>query len=72
MSNKWTVQVERESETGELLLPLPVDMLNQMGWASGTDLWWIDNNDGSYTVTDKNPDAETPVATVDIDTDVGC
>ena len=54
--NKWTVQVEEDNTTGELVLPLPVDMLAQLGWSEGTDLFWIDNHNGSFTLTDKNPD----------------
>jgi hypothetical protein len=54
-TNQWSVTVEEDSKTGELMLPLPVDVLSQMGWCEGTELFWIDNKDGSYTLT-KNKD----------------
>ena len=50
--NNWTVTVEEDPATGDLLLPFPPDLLSQMGWAEGTELFWIDNNNGSYTITD--------------------
>lgn len=51
--NNWTVTVEEDPETGDLLLPFPSDLLSQMGWAEGTELFWIDNQNGSYTLTDN-------------------
>lgn len=62
----WTVQVEEDPETGQLYLPFPVDLLSQMGWSEGTELFWQDNGDKSFTLTtyNKSMDAE--------DTDVGC
>lgn len=61
--NKWVVQVEEDKDSGELVLPLPVDMLAQLGWSEGTDLFWIDNHNGTFTLTDKAvevPDEEIP------------
>lgn len=40
MTNKWTVELQEDPETKELILPIPVDLLAQMGWSEGTDLWW--------------------------------
>jgi hypothetical protein len=68
--NSWTVHVEEDKETGELVLPLPVDMLSQMGWSEGTDLFWIDNDNGSFTLTDKKPEDSRPLP--ESDEDVGC
>lgn len=69
MSNpySWTVEVVTDPDTGELMLPFPPDLLSQMGWSEGTDLSWIDNENGSFTIKKKE---ETPV--LDIDEDVGC
>lgn len=63
----WTVEVVTDPETGELMLPFPPDLLSQMGWSEGTDLSWIDNENGSFTIKKKE---ETPV--LDTDEDVGC
>ena len=51
--NKWTVTVEEDPETGELLLPFPPDLLSQMGWAEGTDIWWEIDEKGNVILTDK-------------------
>lgn len=48
----WTVQLE-EGENGDLLLPFPVDLLNQMGWAEGTELWWDVTEDGTVSIKEK-------------------
>jgi hypothetical protein len=51
--NSWTVQVEEDTETADLLLPFPPDLLVQMGWAPGTDLLWQDNADGTVSIREK-------------------
>lgn len=51
--NRWTVQLEEDEATGELMLPFPLDLLSQMGWAPGTELWWTDNEDGTYSIREK-------------------
>lgn len=53
MSHSWTVTLEQESD--DLYLPLPADMLDQLGWNEGTIIYWIDNKDGTYTLTNKDP-----------------
>ena len=50
---KWTVIIEEDKETGELLLPFPPDLLSQMGWIEGTELFWQDQKDGTYIITEK-------------------
>lgn len=57
-TKNWTVQLEQDPETGELVLPFPVDLLSQMGWSEGTDLSWIDNGNGSYTITEKKEEVK--------------
>lgn len=44
----WTLTVEEDPETGELILPLPDDFLSMQGWKEGDDLEWIDRGDGSW------------------------
>jgi antitoxin component of MazEF toxin-antitoxin module len=41
MTTKWTAELQEDPETKELLLPIPTDLLAQMGWSEGTDLWWV-------------------------------
>jgi len=64
----WTVEIEQDPVTGELMLPFPPDLLSQMGWSEGTDLTWIDNENGSYTIKKKEPKIEN----TEIDDNVGC
>lgn len=40
VANNWTVEVQEDPETKELILPLSVDLLAQMGWSEGTELFW--------------------------------
>lgn len=68
--NSWTVQVEEDKTTGELVLPLPADLLNQMGWAEGTELFWIDNHNGTFSITNRNPDELNDE--IPSNNDVGC
>ena len=44
----WTIKTEVDPETGDLILPLPTDMLNQMGWDVGTTLLWEEMDNGSW------------------------
>lgn len=46
----WEVTVELDPDTGELMLPLPADLLAMQGWVTGDELDWIDNGDGSWTI----------------------
>jgi hypothetical protein len=51
MANKsWTINLEEDPETGDLILPLNDDILAQTGWKTGDSIDWIDNKDGSWTM----------------------
>ena len=47
----WTMTVEEDPETGDILLPLPPDVLTMRGWNEGDTLEWSDNGDGSWSLT---------------------
>lgn len=47
---RYTVQVQQD-EQGELVLPLPQEMLDDLKWETGDKLKWVDNHDGTYTMT---------------------
>lgn len=53
MSNQWTVKLEEDPETGELVLPFPPDLLSQMGWDFGDTLIWDDNLNGTFSIKKK-------------------
>ena len=56
----WTLPVEevKNDDTGEneYLITLPEDLLEQTGWKEGTELNWIDNGNGSYSLKEIYPD----------------
>jgi hypothetical protein len=47
--SSWTVQVE-EDENGDLVLPLPAELLNQMGWDIGDELAWEEASNGAFSL----------------------
>lgn len=57
--NKWTIIVEEDKETGELLLPFSDELLEQVGWKIGDTIEWIDNKDGTWTMRKKNEISKT-------------
>jgi hypothetical protein len=48
--NNWTVTLETDPETGELIMPFPADMLAQVGWDFGDTLIWEDMKNGSWSL----------------------
>jgi hypothetical protein len=49
MMKTWTLDV-KEDENGEQLIELPEDLLKETGWSEGTQIEWVDNKDGSFTM----------------------
>jgi hypothetical protein len=50
--NTWTVTLEEaEDGSGDLVMPLPQDFLDQQGWQEGDVLDWTDNLDGSWSLS---------------------
>jgi hypothetical protein len=47
------VTLETDPVTGDLILPIPTELLSQMGWIEGTELFWIDNENGTYSLKEK-------------------
>lgn len=43
----FTVKVV-EGENGDLVLPIPTELLNQMGWDIGDNLLWEDSFNSSF------------------------
>jgi len=50
MKKNWTITLEEDPETGDLILPLPQELLDMQGWVEGTKLDWIDNKDGTWII----------------------
>jgi hypothetical protein len=51
---KWTITLEEDPETGELILPFPEDFLEQVGWKEGDTLVWKDEGNGAWSMTKKD------------------
>ena len=51
---RWTVTVEQDPETGELVLPFPPDMLAQVGWDIGDVVKWNQDEHGNFVLTKKD------------------
>ena len=51
--NKWTIQLIEDPETGDLILPLTSDILNQVGWDEGDTLIWEELPSGSFSIRKK-------------------
>ena len=47
---QWTITVEEDPDTGDLILPLPPELLEMQGWKEGDVLKWTDNKDGSWSM----------------------
>lgn len=56
--SKWTITVEEDPETGDLVIPFSDEMLAEVGWKSGDTLIWTDNTNGSWTLTKKEIENE--------------
>jgi len=51
MSKTWTAVLEEDLATGELLLPLPDELIASLGWKEGDNLVWDVRADGSIGLT---------------------
>lgn len=51
-SKRWTIEVvEADDGSGDLVLPLPEDLLEGAGWKEGDTLKWTDLGNGSWSLT---------------------
>lgn len=49
----WTLTVEQDPDTGDLVLPFTPEILEELKWKEGDVLEWIDNKDGSWSLIKK-------------------
>jgi len=55
----WTVHVEQDAETGDLILPLPEDLLAMQGWTTGDTLIWDEGKNGAWMLSKKENEVKT-------------
>lgn len=49
----WVATLQEDPETGDLILPLPDEVMASNGFEIGDILKWKDNKDGSFSITKK-------------------
>jgi hypothetical protein len=54
--NSYLAEVGEDS-SGQLVINLPPELLNQVGWDAGDELIWEDHNNGSWSFK-KNEDSD--------------
>ena len=55
---RYTIKLIEDPETGDLILPLTSDILNQVGWDEGDTLLWEELPNGSFSLTKKEEENE--------------
>ena len=53
VSKKYEIKLEEDPNSKDLVLPIPTDLLNQMGWDIGDNLVWSDNFNGTFSLSKK-------------------
>jgi hypothetical protein len=49
---KYTITLEEDPETGDVILPFPPEVLEELGWVEGdTLLWNVVEENGSWSAT---------------------
>lgn len=51
---KYWIETIQEGEDGELVLPFPQELLDEVGWKPGDNLEWVDRGDGTWEIRQKN------------------
>ena len=51
MERTFVQVIEDPDDPDQLLLDLGTELCEQLGWAVGDTVEWIDNKDGSWTLT---------------------
>ena len=49
----WQITIDEDG-----YLPLPEELLTEMGWKEGDELDWYDNEDGSFSLRKHDPNPE--------------
>jgi len=51
---RWTVTLEEDPDTGDLIMPIPQEVLDLQGWSEGDLLEWLDQGNGSWSLEKKS------------------
>ena len=55
---KYWIETVQEDENGELVLPFPQELLDEVGWKPGDNLEWVDRGDGTWEIRQKPTPSE--------------
>lgn len=47
----WEVITQEDPETGDLILPIPQELLDKMGWGEGDKLEWVQTKSGGWILS---------------------
>jgi bifunctional DNA-binding transcriptional regulator/antitoxin component of YhaV-PrlF toxin-antitoxin module len=50
---KYWIETIQQDGNGELVLPFPQELLDEVGWKPGDDLEWHDRGDGTWEIRKK-------------------
>jgi predicted transcriptional regulator len=56
MTNRWTIEVQEDPDTGDAILEFPPELMEQAGWQEGDTLTWKDLGNGSWSLTKQVTD----------------
>jgi len=55
-STRWTVTLEQDPESDDLVMPLPQDLLDLLGCQEGDVLIWAQLENGAWSLSKKPTD----------------
>ena len=47
---KWSLPVQYDPESGDYFISFPEDLLHAANLKEGDRVFWVDNNDGTFTI----------------------
>lgn len=53
-NHSYEVITHEDSATGDIILPLPAELLEQVGWKEGDEIKWVEGKDGAWILQKKS------------------
>ena len=57
-NKQWTVAVDYDVSLDYHFIPVPEELVQELGWDVNDILIWVDNEDGSWTIKRKNNETD--------------
>jgi hypothetical protein len=58
-NTRWIIQLEEDPDTGDLVMPLPPELMATQGWEIGDTLTWNIDDEGTVILTKDPPKLES-------------